>query len=251
MIGGCVADVVRTGDGAPDTVHPGGSPANVAYGPARLGEPVALLTEPADDPYGRLIRAHLESAGVLPAAPACPVVLSGAPVVGRFPHRCRAGRSPAAARRPAAGGPPGTADPRPRPPCGRPSVRRAVPREPPTVGRPRRGGRAVVDGARVTAVAFGPAGCRCAVEVRSCSRGPPPPRATTRAPPDRDGRAGPRPAARCRVRRAGGCRAGAAVGIAVRGGVGAGADGIRRRGCPGGGSAGCRSRRCGRCRRCR
>ncbi|MFF2348538.1 carbohydrate kinase [Kitasatospora sp. NPDC058115] len=63
VIGECVADVVRT-DGAPDTVHPGGSPANVAYGLARLGEPVALVTELADDPYGRLIRAHLESAGV-------------------------------------------------------------------------------------------------------------------------------------------------------------------------------------------
>ncbi|MER7701331.1 carbohydrate kinase [Kitasatospora sp. NPDC097605] len=63
VIGECVADVVRV-DGAPGTVHPGGSPANVAYGLARLGEPVALLTELADDPYGRLIRGHLESAGV-------------------------------------------------------------------------------------------------------------------------------------------------------------------------------------------
>ncbi|MFJ4798306.1 carbohydrate kinase family protein [Kitasatospora purpeofusca] len=69
VIGECVADVVRT-DGAPDVVHPGGSPANVAYGLARLGEPVALLTQLADDPYGRLIREHLESAGVtlLPGA---------------------------------------------------------------------------------------------------------------------------------------------------------------------------------------
>ncbi|WP_327673559.1 carbohydrate kinase family protein [Kitasatospora sp. NBC_00458] len=63
VIGECVADVVRT-DGAPDTVHPGGSPANVAYGLARLGTPTALLTQLGDDPYGRLIRAHLESAGV-------------------------------------------------------------------------------------------------------------------------------------------------------------------------------------------
>ncbi|MFJ4672614.1 carbohydrate kinase family protein [Kitasatospora purpeofusca] len=71
VIGECVADVVRT-DGAPDVVHPGGSPANVAHGLARLGEPVALLTQLADDPYGRLIRAHLESAGValLPGAEA-------------------------------------------------------------------------------------------------------------------------------------------------------------------------------------
>ncbi len=63
VIGECVADVVRT-DGGPDVVHPGGSPANVAYGLARLGEPVTLLTQLAEDPYGRLIRAHLESAGV-------------------------------------------------------------------------------------------------------------------------------------------------------------------------------------------
>ncbi|MFD5917026.1 carbohydrate kinase [Kitasatospora sp. NPDC058201] len=63
VIGECVADVVRT-DGAPDTVHPGGSPANVAYGLARLGLPTALLTQLGDDPYGGLIRAHLESAGV-------------------------------------------------------------------------------------------------------------------------------------------------------------------------------------------
>ncbi|SDT82370.1 fructokinase [Streptomyces sp. TLI_053] len=69
VIGECVADVVRT-DGAPDVVHPGGSPANVAYGLGRLGEPVALLTQLADDRYGRLIRAHLESAGVTLLSPA-------------------------------------------------------------------------------------------------------------------------------------------------------------------------------------
>ncbi|MEV7602013.1 carbohydrate kinase [Kitasatospora sp. NPDC089797] len=64
VIGECVADIVRT-DGAPDRVHPGGSPANVAYGLARLGLPVELLTELGADADGRLIRAHLESAGVL------------------------------------------------------------------------------------------------------------------------------------------------------------------------------------------
>ncbi|MER7578646.1 carbohydrate kinase [Kitasatospora sp. NPDC097691] len=63
VIGECVADVVRT-DGAPDRVHPGGSPANVAYGLARLGRPATLLTELGPDANGRLIRAHLESAGV-------------------------------------------------------------------------------------------------------------------------------------------------------------------------------------------
>ncbi|MFG3054121.1 carbohydrate kinase [Kitasatospora sp. NPDC048239] len=63
VIGECVADIVRT-PGGPDRVHPGGSPANVAYGLARLGLPTTLLTELGADPNGRLIRAHLESAGV-------------------------------------------------------------------------------------------------------------------------------------------------------------------------------------------
>ncbi|MFE3499279.1 carbohydrate kinase [Kitasatospora sp. NPDC059160] len=64
VIGECVADIVRT-DGAPDRVHPGGSPANVAYGLARLGRPAVLLTELGPDADGRLIRRHLESAGVV------------------------------------------------------------------------------------------------------------------------------------------------------------------------------------------
>jgi fructokinase len=63
VIGECVADVVRT-PGEPDATHPGGSPANVAYGLARLGRPAALLTQVGDDPAGRLVRAHLASAGV-------------------------------------------------------------------------------------------------------------------------------------------------------------------------------------------
>ncbi|MFJ7910874.1 carbohydrate kinase [Kitasatospora sp. NPDC096204] len=63
VIGECVADIVRSG-AAPDRVHPGGSPANVAYGLARLGRPATLLTELGPDANGRLIRRHLESAGV-------------------------------------------------------------------------------------------------------------------------------------------------------------------------------------------
>ncbi|MDV5143596.1 carbohydrate kinase [Streptomyces sp. SBC-4] len=66
VIGECVADIVRApaGSGAADRVHPGGSPANVAYGLARLGRDVTLLTQLADDPSGRLIEAHLKGAGV-------------------------------------------------------------------------------------------------------------------------------------------------------------------------------------------
>ncbi|MCX4986227.1 carbohydrate kinase [Streptomyces sp. NBC_00572] len=66
VIGECVADIVRApaGSGASDRVHPGGSPANVAYGLGRLGRDVTLLTQLADDPTGRLIEAHLTGAGV-------------------------------------------------------------------------------------------------------------------------------------------------------------------------------------------
>ncbi|WP_405851479.1 carbohydrate kinase [Streptomyces sp. NBC_00090] len=66
VIGECVADIVRApaGSGAADRVHPGGSPANVAYGLARLGRDVTLLTQLADDPSGRLIADHLKGAGV-------------------------------------------------------------------------------------------------------------------------------------------------------------------------------------------
>lgn len=63
VIGECVADVVRLPDAA-DRVHPGGSPANVAYGLARLGHDATLLTQLGADEKGRLIREHLTAAGV-------------------------------------------------------------------------------------------------------------------------------------------------------------------------------------------
>ncbi|MFC8536015.1 carbohydrate kinase [Streptomyces sp. NPDC057249] len=63
VIGECVADIVRV-PGAPDRVHPGGSPANLAYGLARLGHDATLLTQLGPDDNGRLIRAHLTGAGV-------------------------------------------------------------------------------------------------------------------------------------------------------------------------------------------
>ncbi|NJP47295.1 carbohydrate kinase family protein [Actinacidiphila epipremni] len=63
VIGECVADIVRT-PGAPDVTHPGGSPANVAYGLARLGHRARLLSQLGQDAAGALIREHLESAGV-------------------------------------------------------------------------------------------------------------------------------------------------------------------------------------------
>ena len=46
------------------TAIPGGSPANVAVGLARLGVPVELLARLATDSFGRLLRAHLDANGV-------------------------------------------------------------------------------------------------------------------------------------------------------------------------------------------
>ncbi|MGW0786110.1 carbohydrate kinase family protein [Streptomyces sp. NPDC002913] len=63
VIGECVADIVRT-PGEPDRTHPGGSPANVAYGLARLGRDTTLITQLGPDADGRLIRDHLAGAGV-------------------------------------------------------------------------------------------------------------------------------------------------------------------------------------------
>jgi fructokinase len=63
VVGEAVADVVRPLHG-PGATHPGGSPANVAYGLAVLGRPVTLLTELGDDEHGDLLRRHLSRAGV-------------------------------------------------------------------------------------------------------------------------------------------------------------------------------------------
>ncbi|UED83891.1 carbohydrate kinase family protein [Streptomyces profundus] len=73
VVGECVADIVRT-PGRPDVVRPGGSPANVAYGLARLGHAPTLLTQTGDDPSGAAVRARLSGAGVsLPAPGGAPV----------------------------------------------------------------------------------------------------------------------------------------------------------------------------------
>ncbi|MBU7597786.1 carbohydrate kinase [Streptomyces sp. P38-E01] len=64
VTGECVADIVQE-PGLADRVHPGGSPANVAYGLARLGHEAHFLTQLGDDRLGELIAAHLRSAGVV------------------------------------------------------------------------------------------------------------------------------------------------------------------------------------------
>ncbi|SDY69550.1 carbohydrate kinase family protein [Herbiconiux ginsengi] len=67
-IGESLVDVVDAPDsqGSPILVeHPGGSPMNIAYGAARLGLAVTLLTAVGRDARGSSIVEHLESAGVV------------------------------------------------------------------------------------------------------------------------------------------------------------------------------------------
>jgi len=63
VIGEALVDVVRGADGS-EAANPGGSPANVALGLARLGRRAELLTHLGDDDYGTLVRDHIESSGV-------------------------------------------------------------------------------------------------------------------------------------------------------------------------------------------
>ncbi|WOH20575.1 carbohydrate kinase [Paenarthrobacter sp. GOM3] len=62
VIGEALIDVVTAPSGQVE--HPGGSPANVAYGLGRLGVFTGLLTAIGDDARGTAIEAHLHSAGV-------------------------------------------------------------------------------------------------------------------------------------------------------------------------------------------
>jgi fructokinase len=62
VIGEALVDVVTTSEGTIE--HPGGSPANVAYGLGRLEVRTALLTSIGDDERGAAIERHLSSADV-------------------------------------------------------------------------------------------------------------------------------------------------------------------------------------------
>ncbi|MDQ0851715.1 fructokinase [Arthrobacter sp. B3I9] len=62
VVGEALMDVVTTSHGRVE--HPGGSPANVAYGLGRLGVTTGLLTAIAPDARGISIENHLRSAGV-------------------------------------------------------------------------------------------------------------------------------------------------------------------------------------------
>jgi len=63
VVGEALVDIVRMPDGSGGE-HPGGSPANVALGLARLKRSVDLLTRVGADVRGEAIRAHLEASGV-------------------------------------------------------------------------------------------------------------------------------------------------------------------------------------------
>jgi fructokinase len=65
VVGEALLDLVADGAGRSFAAHPGGSPANVAVGLARLDTPVRLATQLADDLPGRLITEHLRDSGVL------------------------------------------------------------------------------------------------------------------------------------------------------------------------------------------
>src|SRR6476620_10039689 len=62
VVGEALVDIVVSPRGTVE--HPGGSPANVAYGLGRLGADTALLTSIGDDHYAAVIEKHLRSAGV-------------------------------------------------------------------------------------------------------------------------------------------------------------------------------------------
>lgn len=63
VIGEALVDVVHAADGTV-TEYPGGSPANVALGLARLDRVAELATWFGADERGRLVRDHLEASGV-------------------------------------------------------------------------------------------------------------------------------------------------------------------------------------------
>jgi len=64
VAGEALVDLVPAPVGGYLEVVPGGSPANVAVGLARLGVPTRLLARLADDLFGRRIREHLTASGV-------------------------------------------------------------------------------------------------------------------------------------------------------------------------------------------
>ncbi|TRW46497.1 carbohydrate kinase family protein [Georgenia yuyongxinii] len=69
VVGEALVDLVGQRGGRTWVAHPGGSPANVALGLARLGNPVTLVTRLGRDAFGNMVRSHLEDSGVRVAGP--------------------------------------------------------------------------------------------------------------------------------------------------------------------------------------
>lgn len=65
VVGEALLDLIAKPGARAFAAHPGGSPANVALGLARLGTPVVLATQLGDDLPGRLVVTHLEASGVV------------------------------------------------------------------------------------------------------------------------------------------------------------------------------------------
>jgi fructokinase len=64
VVGEALVDLVGHRGSRTLTAHPGGSPANVALGLARLGNDVALTTRLGRDAFGEMIATHLRASGV-------------------------------------------------------------------------------------------------------------------------------------------------------------------------------------------
>jgi fructokinase len=64
VIGEALVDLVGQRGSRMFVAHPGGSPANVALGLGRLGDPVTLMTHLGRDAFGEMISAHLHASGV-------------------------------------------------------------------------------------------------------------------------------------------------------------------------------------------
>ncbi len=64
VVGEALVDLVGQRGSRTFVAHPGGSPANVALGLARLGHPVTLLTRLGADPFGEMVTSHLQASGV-------------------------------------------------------------------------------------------------------------------------------------------------------------------------------------------
>jgi fructokinase len=64
VVGEALVDLVLAPGATTPSAHPGGSPANVALGLARLGADVVLVTRLGSDEYGQLIEKHLRGSGV-------------------------------------------------------------------------------------------------------------------------------------------------------------------------------------------